>query len=374
VNGLTCGGLRFQEKIDEDELKDLAKVMELKQTLISMPRGGSRAGIQAPLDLPEHEKQKLMNRFAELVADELQDRKWLVAIDIGTNISLVQNMYRHVGVAIPKPSREIANAGYFTALGVLQSINFSLAKRNLEMHECKFAIEGMGNVGSNLFKLLTDHNATVIAISDRDGGIMNENGLALDEAVNFVEAQTTRGLGADTRMITKESLLELPADVICPCATNSTINARNVSRIDAQIVCAGANNPVTYAAAKALHERGVLYMPDFITNSGGALGNTVKFAGLNEKHLKRILNTEFMDVLEHVYRQSELLSLPPSVVAFERLNKKFETMKSKSESKHQSNRIMELALSAYRKGVIPKFLVKPLAFKKIRRSIGVDAV
>ncbi|HSN70012.1 MAG TPA: hypothetical protein VLT59_00820, partial [Steroidobacteraceae bacterium] len=158
-----------------------------------------------------------------------------------------------------------------------------------------------------------------------------------------------------------------------PCATNSTINANNVSRIHAQVVCAGANNPVTYAAATALHDRGVLYLPDFITNSGGALGNMVKFAGLNEKHLERILNTEFMEVLEHVYQQAELLSLPPSVVAFERLNEKFAAMKSKSESKHQSNRIMELALSAYRKGVIPKFLVKPLALKKIRRSLGVDA-
>jgi glutamate dehydrogenase/leucine dehydrogenase len=373
INGLTCGGLRFQENLDEGELRDLAKVMELKQSLIGLPRGGSRAGIQAPVDLPDHEKQQLMNRFAELVAEELQDRKWLVAIDIGTNISLVQNMYRHIGVAIPKPSREIANAGYFTALGVLQSIQFCLAKRDLQMRDCTFAIEGMGNVGSSLFRLLVQRNATVTAISDVNGGIVNEKGLSLKEALSFSGMQPAGSISADTRVIEREALLESPVDVICPCATSSTINAGNVSRIKAQIVCAGANNPVTHSAARNLHDRDILYMPDFITNAGGALGNMVKFAGLSEKHLERLLDIELMEVLEDVYRQAEMKSLPPSWVAFERLNAKFAVMKSKAEANRQSNRAMEFALTVYRKGLVPKFLVRPLAINRIRRAIRMDA-
>ncbi len=180
INGLTCGGLRIHDDVNIQELKDLAKVMELKQTFLGLPRGGARAGIVAPYCLDEDRKQILMNRFAELVEQELIDRKWLVAIDVGTNLGLVQNMYKHVGVNIPKPSQEIANAGFFTALGVVKSIEVCLEINQRKLHECTFAIEGMGNVGSNLFSILKNRGAKIVAVSNIERAIVNEAGLSID--------------------------------------------------------------------------------------------------------------------------------------------------------------------------------------------------
>ena len=370
INGLTCGGLRIHEDICVQELKDLAKVMELKQTFIGMPRGGSRAGIRAPISLPLERKQALMNRFAEIVREELVDRRWLVAIDVGTNIDLVHNMYRHVGVGIPGPSQEIANAGYFTALGVMKSIEVSLAIKGMKLADSRFAIEGMGNVGSHLLRILLGAGATVTAVSNVEQAIFNEAGLSLEEGLSLSPSGAETGHRDGTVRIAKEALVGLPVDVLSPCATDSTINSKNVRNVSAKIVCAGANNPVTYEAVRVLHERGILYLPDFITNAGGALGNTVKFAGLRERDLHGLLQNELVRELRKLHAESERQKRPSSEVAVELLNRKFARMKAALERKSQGNALREVALSAYRSGVIPRFIIRPLAARKITRSIG----
>ena len=172
-------------------------------------------------------------------------------------------------------------------------------------------------------------------------------------------------------MIPKEQLLELPLNVLCPCATDSTINSRNASKIRAQIICAGANNPVTYKAVRELYEREILYLPDFVTNSGGALGNMVKFAGLPENYLHDLLDEELVHELHSIYAESQRQKLPPTDIAVETLSAKFAETKRNLEQKSGRNALRELVLSAYRGGVIPKLLMRPFAIRKIRRSIGV---
>ena len=374
INGLTCGGLRIHADVNEQELKDLAKVMELKQMFLGMPRGGSRAGIRAPYTLAPDHKQALMNRFAELVRDELVDRRWLVAIDIGTNIDLVQKMYKHVGIPIPKPAKEIANAGYFTALGVMKSIEVSLEFTELSLTGCKFAIEGMGNVGSNLFQILKQAGAKVIAVSNDERALVNEAGLTMQEGLSLSSPGAHPVAGEKTRILKTEQLLELTVDVLCPCATDSTINSTNVEKINAKVVCAGANNPVTYPAVQALRRRNILYLPDFITNSGGALGNMVKFAGLPEKYLHGILENELVDQLRVIEAESRRQNISPSDIAVAMLDAKFARMINRLEQKSQKNAIRELALAAYRRGLVPKYLMRPFAIRQIRQSIGMGAV
>lgn len=371
INGLTCGGLRIHNKVNVQELKDLAKVMELKQTFIGLPRGGSRAGIIADYHLPQYEKQRLMNRFAELVKSELQSRRWLVAIDVGTNIDLAQNMYKHIGVDIPKPSEDIANAGYFTALGVEKSIEVSLSVKNLDIENCKFAIEGMGNVGHHLYKILTNRGACVVAASNISHALYNENGLIAEEALSLSESGEPLIKSFGTKLISKEELLYLPVDVLAPCATDSTIHSANVTKVKANIICAGANNPVTYAASQVLFERGACYLPDFMTNAGGALGNMVKFAGLPERYFLDLLEKQFTNDLRQVYDTSQAQNKTPSTIAIKALDAKFERMKLALEVTGNKNTFREFALAVYRKGYLPKFLIRPVAIRKINKSFGI---
>ncbi len=371
INGLTCGGLRIHNKVNVQELKNLAKVMELKQTFIGLPRGGSRAGIIADYHLPQAEKQRLMNRFAELVESELQDRRWLVAIDIGTNIELTQNMYKHIGIDTPKPAKEIANAGYFTALGVEKSIDVSLSVKNLDIENCKVAIEGMGNVGIHLYKILTNRGASVVAASNINHALYNANGLTAEEALSLSEPEAPLIKSSGTKLIPKEELLQLPVNIITPCATDSTIHSDNVTKVQADIICAGANNPVTYAASQVLFEKGACYLPDFMTNAGGALGNMVKFAGLPERYLINLLENQFTNDLRQVHETSQAQNKTPSTIAIEALDAKFKRMKTSLEVKNNTNRLYEFALAVYRKGYLPKPLVRPMAVRKINQSFGV---
>lgn len=373
INGLTCGGLRIHDAVSPQELKDHAKVMELKQTFLSLPRGGARAGIVAPYGLSEHSKQGLMNRFAELVHEELIDRRWLVAIDIGTNIDLVHNMYKHVGVEIPKPSKSIANAGLFTAMGVIAAIRYCLGTQDKQISGRTFAIEGMGNVGSNLAKLLSESGGVITAASNVETALYNPEGLDIEEMMSLRQSDSPVVVHRRTQIMTPPELLELPVDVLCPCATDSTIHSGNVSRLNTEIICAGANNPVTFAALQYLHDKDILYLPDFITNSGGALGNMTKFAGLGKNALDTILDGKVVPELQEIHVQSRNNKIAPAELAYDLLNVKFSTMKSRAEQQSNKQRIREVMLSAYRSGWVPKFLVRPIALRKIYKSIGVTA-
>jgi len=370
VNGLTCGGVRIHEDISIQELQDHAKVMELKQAFIGLPRGGARAGIIAKYDLNDAEKQKLMNRFAEIVKEELIDRRWLAAIDVGTNLGLIQSMYEHINVDIPEPSKEIDNAGYFTAVGVMRSIEISLDIKCRQLKESIFAVEGFGNVGSHLARILHERGAKVVALSSFDGAIYDENGLAIQELFDQFSRTKLVGCYDKAKQLTREALLELDVDVLCPCAMDSTINKDNMENIKADIICAGANNPVTLAADEYLYNRGVLYLPDFMTNAGGALGNMVKFAGLTEKHFHQLIREQFTEKIVEVYRQSQLKGMPPREVGIQMADSKFARMKADKEKASSSNALYELALSIYRKGLIPKILLRPLAFRQMQNLIA----
>ncbi len=370
VNGLTCGGVRIHEDISVQELQDLARVMELKQAFIGLPRGGARAGIIASYDLNNDEKQKLMNRFAELVEEELIDRRWLAAIDVGTNLGLIQNMYKHINVDIPEPSKEIDNAGYFTAVGVMRSIEISLDVKCRQLRECTFAIEGFGNVGSHLAKILHERGAKVVALSSSNGAIYDENGLAIREIFNQFSRTKQVGCYEKAKHLARDALLELDVDVLCPCAMDSSINRDNMEKIKADIICAGANNPVTLAADEYLYNRGVLYLPDFMTNAGGALGNMVKFAGLTEKHFHQLIRKQFSEKIIEVYRQSQSKGIPPREAGIQMADDKFARMKADKEKASSSNALYEFALSIYRKGLIPKILLRPFAFRQMQNLIA----
>jgi len=370
VNGLTCGGVRIHDDISIQELQDHAKVMELKQAFIGLPRGGARAGIIASYDLDNDAKQKLMNRFAELVEEELRDRRWLAAIDVGTNLELIQNMYKHINVDIPAPSKEIDNAGYFTAAGVMRSIEISLDIQSKKLADCTFAVEGFGNVGSHLAKILVERGAKVIALSSSNGAIYDPDGLPVIDI--FEDRSTSKQVGSCEygEKLQREALLELDVDVLCPCAADSTINSGNMKRIQASVICAGANNPVTLAADEFLFSKGVLYLPDFMTNAGGALGNMVKFAGLPENRFHQLIREQFSDKIMEVYRQSQSMNRPPRAIGIRMADEKFARMKASKEKSSGSNFLYEIALAIYRKGFIPKFLLRPFAFKQLQNLIS----
>jgi glutamate dehydrogenase/leucine dehydrogenase len=288
---------------------------------------------------------------------------------VGSNQRLIHAMYRHVGVDIPAPSQEIDNAGSYTALGVMRSVEIGLELKGMALRACTFAVEGFGHVGSHLARLLHARGARVVALSSAAGAIYDPEGLPVPE---LFERRGVDGLGTPSRAtrLSREELPELDVDVICPCARDATVHSGNVERVRASIVCAGANNPVTLPADERLHRRGILYLPDFMTNAGGALGNMVRFAGLSDRYFHRLIAGEFTSKIVEVFRASEARSSTPREAGIRWAEEKFARMKAGKERRSGSNALFELALSIYRRGVVPPVLVRPLTFRHMRALIA----
>ena len=138
-----------------------------------------------------------------------------------------------------------------------------------EIKGARVAVQGFGNVGSTAARLFQEKGAVVIAISDSQGGIYNENGIELDQAQQYKnEHGTVVGL-PETLTITNEDLLELETDILVPAALGQQIRKDNANKINAKIVVEAANCPTTPDADKILQEKGIYVIPDILANSGG---------------------------------------------------------------------------------------------------------
>ena len=138
----------------------------------------------------------------------------------------------------------------------------------MRLNDTRVAIQGFGNVGSNLARLLSEEGVRVIAVSDSRGGIHNPYGLDVPAAIAYKsEHGVLEGFpGADA--ITNEELIEIDCDVLTPCALEQMITGDNAARVQAKMVCEGANGPTTPAADEILEDRGILVLPDVLANAG----------------------------------------------------------------------------------------------------------
>jgi len=158
----------------------------------------------------------------------------------------------------------------------------------------KIVIQGFGNVGSWAAHFLHENGAKVTAIGERDGMIVNENGLSINELMtHFKEQHTLKGFKGGQFLPSTQDIVELPCDILIPAAQEQTINLTNAARIKAKIIAEAANGPTTPAAEEILLAKGDrIFIPDLLLNVGGVtvsyfewLKNLahVRFGRLNKK-------------------------------------------------------------------------------------------
>jgi len=145
----------------------------------------------------------------------------------------------------------------------------AMSKLGMKPEDCKVAVQGFGNVGSYGAELLFKTGATIQAISDRFGGIYNEKGILISDAIRYVnEHGSLEGYDGGER-ITNEELLALSVDVLVPAAMENVITSHNAGAIKAKIIVEGANGPVSHDADQIIDEKGILVVPDILANAGG---------------------------------------------------------------------------------------------------------
>ncbi len=315
------------------------------------------------------QKKELICAFGKKINKHLIGRKYLSGPDVATTSELIDAMYESCGVPIPKRSTGSPNSSWFTSLSVFYAVKETLSWTEKTVDGSTFAVEGFGRVGSALAKQLSDIGGKILAVSTSEGALYDPDGLDIDELLSLSSRRGWITTYEKATPIPIAELLELPVDVLCPCALDSSINSGNMTRITAPRVCSGANNPITLVADEYLFEKGVTYLPDFATNCGGVLGNAMEFASLSERHIRRIIEEEIVPKWRSLWESAKAQSRTPRSIGVEIALDTFSKMKDADESGGGQTKLFRHAVNWYRKGLIPRMLVKRASYAYFRKCL-----
>jgi glutamate dehydrogenase (NAD(P)+) len=279
--GPTKGGIRYHEDVDLGETTALAMWMTWKCALMRLPYGGAKGGVAIdPTMLSRAELQRLTRRYALEIAPIVGPDKDIPAPDMGTNEQVMawfmdtysqQLGYTVPGVVTGKPVSLGGSLGRreATGRGLVHVVRRAAQHLGMDLGSSTAVVQGYGNVGSNAARLLAESGVKVTAVSDVRTGVYNAKGIDL-AAVDrhLAEHHTLEGfLGGDA--VTNAELLELPCDILAPCAIQNQITAANAGKIRCRLLAEGANGPTTLEADEILVDRGIMILPDVLANAGG---------------------------------------------------------------------------------------------------------
>jgi glutamate dehydrogenase (NAD(P)+) len=156
-----------------------------------------------------------------------------------------------------------------TGAGVVMVVERACQRLGWKLAEQRCVVQGFGNVGGTAATELAARGATVVAVSDISGGVYSESGLDLNVVRAWIADHGSLEGFPDVQHVTNEELLELPCDVLVLAALEDQLTAENAPRVDAKLIAEGANGPTSIEADAILAERGILVLPDVLTNAGG---------------------------------------------------------------------------------------------------------
>ena len=280
ARGPRKGGIRFHQDVDLDEVRALASLMTWKTALIDVPFGGAKGGVTVdPSRLTSLQKEEIIRRWTRTLIHVLGPNRDIPAPDMGTDAQtmawLMDEFHRLDGFQpacvtgkpvslFGAPGREEA-----TGRGVAQITAATLKENDVKVKGATVAIQGFGNVGRYAALVCQELGMNVIALSDVTGGIYDKKGIDIASIFNVKDLSE---VVSDNRIGSSE-LLEIQADVLIPAALGGVINSNNMSKIKAEFIIEGANQPITTEADNELRKQGAVIVPDILANSGGVMGS-----------------------------------------------------------------------------------------------------
>jgi leucine dehydrogenase len=269
--GPATGGCRMKVyERPEDGLEDalrLAEGMTYKWAAMDFPFGGGKTVLAIPHELEGDERRGLLHRFGDLL-NSLGGR-YGTGADLGTTTRDMQTIAEVSEYVIGVHGRTEGpmDPSPYTALGVFEGIRAALRHRfgSDDFGGRSVLVEGVGAVGEPL--------AERIAAA---GGDLQVADLDADRA-----AAVASRLGGSVVPLSAVSRTE--CTVYAPCAVGATLSPDTIPELRCSIVAGAANNQLSGPSdAAALHERGILYAPDYVINGGGAMAFTSIYLGVND--------------------------------------------------------------------------------------------
>ncbi len=289
------GGIRFAMDVNQEEVEALASLMTFKCAAVDVPYGGAKGGLR--IDPRKYEPREL-EAITRRLTIELDKAGYInpsvnvPAPDMGTGareMGWMATTYRTLhpedinaeACVTGKPLELGGIRGRVEATG--RGVQYALQEFFRHPDDMKRAglagglagkrivVQGLGNVGYHAAKFLQEEDdARIIAVIERDGAIVNENGLAIEALKTHLQEQGgVAGFAGGEYLSDGASVLEYPCDILIPAAMEGQITAENALRIQARLIIEAANGPVTYEGDRILREAGRLIIPDLYANAGG---------------------------------------------------------------------------------------------------------
>jgi len=284
------GGIRYHPDVDLSEVKALAFWMTCKTAVMGLPYGGAKGGICVnPKELSPLELERLSRGFIQRIADFIGPEVDVPAPDVYTNSMIMgwmadeySKIKRQSTPAVitgkPIPLGGSLGRNEATGRGAYFCIKEHEKQRGWKPEDVTVAIQGFGNAGQAVARLLDDDGYRIVAVSDSSGAIHRKEGFHVPSLIHA--KQESRKVQAvycadglcevvEAEKITNEELLELDVDILIPAALEEVITAENAPRIRAETIVEVANGPVSSAADPSLVENGIFVIPDILANAGG---------------------------------------------------------------------------------------------------------
>jgi glutamate dehydrogenase/leucine dehydrogenase len=334
--------------------------------------GGAKARICADAEAPLEERRRHLLRFAQAARPLLSDRTYIPDADLGTTAADIRWMMRSSGHQVRQRDWRSNRSGYYTAVSAHAAAAAACQHVGKSLRGSRVLIQGFGSVGAALAGLLAERGALVVGVSTSRGAIYNPAGLDAEHLSRLAQEHRSESirLYAAADQLDRSALLELPADILCPCARSHTIREGNAPRIEAALICAGANNPLTPTAEQMLSNRGVLCLPDFVTNCGGVLGGTMAFAAVPPATIESLLERFISRRLLRLLQQADHERLLPRAIAEREARARFEQMHAAAKNPRLLSRLLTAVIELYGRGWVPAAVVALMSPRYFKRLLG----
>jgi len=284
------GGIRFHPDVNLAEVKALAFWMTCKCAVTGLPLGGAKGGVAVnPKELSRMELERLSRGYMQSFADFVGPETDVPAPDVYTNERVMGWMMdeyskirrqRTPAVVTGKPVELGGSLGRddATGRGAYYCIKELEKRRGWDPTEIRVAVQGFGNAGQHVARLLHADGYRIVALSDSQGGIYSPEGFDIPSLMKM-KSETRRLMAVycegsvcelvDAEQITNEEILTLDVDLLIPAALENQITAGNAGSVRAATIVEVANGPTTPEAEAILAGRGVTVVPDILANAGG---------------------------------------------------------------------------------------------------------
>jgi len=304
VNGFATGGIRMAGEVTLEEIANLAHEMTMKFAFLNIKKDGAKAGIVAHPKMDREKKKELCLAFGREIRGLIKEGKYSPGEDLGINSEDLSNIFLGAGINY-LASKEI-DSGYFTALTVFLTAEELLKHKGEMLKGLSVTIEGFGKVGEKAAKLFSNAGSKIIGISTLSGGLFDPNGLDIqrlcslkkeygDSLVNFYPK--------GERGATKDLILQ-KTDLLIPGARADCINLENINQIKARIIIPISNIAATEAVEHQLFEKGITYIPGFVSNCGGILSYFLNEGGFDKGEVEKMIREGFSFKIKKILKET----------------------------------------------------------------------